>query len=127
MLDSLIKEFDTALRTLLPPIQRVTQTPLTTWNQPEPSLTLAQKKHTQGLMRVNHAGEVCAQALYQGQALTAKKRAVQEHMAKAAMEEVDHLGWCETRLQELQSHPSYLNPLWYAGSFFLRCTRRLGG
>lgn len=68
-------------------------------------------------MRVNHSGEVAAQGLYQGQALTARDPAVSESMRRAAAEEMDHLAWCETRLKELQGHTSLLNPLWYAGSF----------
>lgn len=68
-------------------------------------------------MRINHCGEVCAQALYNGQALTAKDSAVSEVMRNAASEESDHLAWCETRIKELDSHVSILNPLWYAASF----------
>lgn len=68
-------------------------------------------------MRVNHAGEVCAQALYRGQALTAKLPTVREEMKQAADEEVDHLAWCEERLHQLDSHTSLLNPLWYSLSF----------
>jgi len=68
-------------------------------------------------MRVNHAGEVAAQALYHGQALAARSPATRELLLKAAAEEADHLGWCEQRLRELGSRPSRLNPLWYAGSF----------
>ena len=70
-------------------------------------------------MRVNHAGEVCAQALYRGQALTAKLETVREQMHEAAEEEIDHLAWCETRLQELESQPSVFNAFWYAGSWFI--------
>ena len=77
----------------------------------------AQRRHTAGLMRINHTGEVCAQALYQGQALTAKSAQVREAMAQSAIEEVDHLAWCETRLKELGAHTSHLNPLFYAASF----------
>lgn len=77
----------------------------------------AELKHTAGLMRINHTGEVCAQALYQGQALTARNSNVQTAMENAANEEVDHLAWCEQRLAELGSHTSVLNPLFYAGSF----------
>jgi ubiquinone biosynthesis monooxygenase Coq7 len=73
--------------------------------------------HVAGLMRVNHTGEVCAQALYQGQALTAKLPTVRKEMQQAAQEEVDHLVWCEERLRELDSHTSYLNPAWYGLSF----------
>lgn len=79
----------------------------------------SEKRHVAGLMRVNHAGEVCAQALYQGQALTAKLPAVREEMRDAAQEEVDHLVWCKERLDQLNSHTSVLNPLWYGLSFGL--------
>lgn len=75
------------------------------------------RKHAAGLMRVNHAGEVCAQALYQGQALTAKLDQVRDDMEHAADEEIDHLAWCEQRLNELDSRPSIFNPAWYALSF----------
>jgi ubiquinone biosynthesis monooxygenase Coq7 len=78
-----------------------------------------QRQHVAGLMRVNHTGEVCAQALYQGQALTARLPTVRGDMQQAAAEEVDHLVWCEQRLRELGSHTSYLNPLWYGMSFGL--------
>lgn len=92
-------------------------------NKPEPEyefdtqLDEQEIKHAAGLMRVNHAGEVCAQALYQGQAATAKLEIVREDMENAADEEMDHLAWCEDRLKELNSQPSLLNPLWYALSF----------
>ncbi len=88
--------------------------------QPE-STTLSdnERKLSAGLMRVNHSGEVCAQALYQGQALTAKSKHVKEQLQKSAEEENDHLAWCEQRLNELKSHTSYLNPLWYIGSFLI--------
>ncbi len=83
----------------------------------EPELTDAERRHSAALMRVNHAGEVCAQALYQGQALTARNPQVRESMQQASNEENDHLLWCNQRLKELESHPSYLGPLWYTGSF----------
>ena len=76
-----------------------------------------EKRVSQGLMRVNHAGEVSAQALYQGQSLTARSRSVKISMQQAADEEMDHLNWCKQRLDELETHPSYLSPLWYLGSF----------
>jgi len=79
------------------------------------------------LMRVNHCGEVCAQALYQGQALTSSNPVVTESLQQAAQEEEDHLAWCEARLNELDSHTSYLNPLWYAGSFAMGATAGLLG
>ncbi len=80
-------------------------------------LDAAATRHAAGLMRVNHAGEICAQALYSGQALTARNAAVQQAMQRAADEELDHLDWCAARLAELGSGPSKLAPLWYAGSF----------
>ena len=84
---------------------------------PDTDLGMSSQKHVAGLMRVNHTGEVCAQALYQGQAATAKLPGIQEQMRDAALEEEDHLAWCEQRLNELDSHTSALNPLFYAGSF----------
>jgi 3-demethoxyubiquinol 3-hydroxylase len=85
---------------------------------PEGGALSAQERRLAGaLMRVNHVGEVCAQALYQAQALTARDDALREQMAKAAREEVDHLAWTEERLRELDDRPSLLNPLWYAGAF----------
>lgn len=81
------------------------------------ALTPAQQQHAAGLMRVNHTGEVCAQALYQGQAATAKLQTVRADMEQAAREEIDHLAWCEQRLEELNSRPSVLNPVWYGLSF----------
>ena len=74
---------------------------------------------SQGCMRVNHTGEVCAQALYRGQALAAQNPELKAHLHQAATEEVDHLLWCNERLNELQTHPSYLNPIWYTFSFIL--------
>ncbi|NQX89771.1 MAG: 2-polyprenyl-3-methyl-6-methoxy-1,4-benzoquinone monooxygenase [Halioglobus sp.] len=82
-------------------------------------LSESERRHVAGLMRVNHSGEVCAQALYQGQALTARQPRVREDMQQAAREEIDHLRWCEERLQELGSHTSALNPAWYGISFAL--------
>ena len=77
------------------------------------------KQRSASLMRVNHVGEVCAQALYQGQALTSRSIQVRDKMQEAADEEVDHLDWCFKRIQELDSHTSYLNPVWYLGSFII--------
>lgn len=79
-------------------------------------LSESERRHSAGLMRVNHAGEIAAQALYNGQALIARDAAVREHLYTAANEENDHLAWCERRLSELHSHPSRLAPLWYCGS-----------
>ena len=86
-----------------------------------------QRKHAAGLMRINHAGEVCAQALYAGQAATARSADVQSDMQQAANEEIDHLSWCKERLDELESHPSLLDPLWYAGSFAIGAIVGLAG
>jgi 3-demethoxyubiquinol 3-hydroxylase len=86
-----------------------------------------QRRHVAGLMRVNHAGEVCAQALYQGQALTAKLPEVRSEMQSAAHEEIDHLVWCKQRLDQLDSQPSALNPLWYTLSFGLGAAAGLAG
>ena len=82
-------------------------------------LSVAEKKRSGSLMRVNHVGEVCAQALYQAQALTARDSAVAQSMQKAAQEETDHLAWTSARLAELGERPSLLNPLWYGGAFTL--------
>jgi len=84
-----------------------------------PRLSKAEEKHVAGLMRVNYAGEVCAQALYQGQALMSTNMNIRYQLEKAGLEEEDHLYWCQSRLQELNSHVSLLNPFWYAGSFLL--------
>lgn len=88
-------------------------------NDPEPILTSKQKKHSAALMRINHAGEVCAQALYHGQGLVSFNEKIREKMQQAALEEGDHLAWCRERIEELGSHTSYLNPFWYMGSFTL--------
>ena len=82
----------------------------------------SERRHVAGLMRVNHAGEIAAQGLYQGQAATARLDSVRTAMDAAAAEENDHLAWCEQRLAELGSRPSILNPLWYAGSFAIGAT-----
>ena len=91
----------------------------------EGELSEQEKRHAAGLMRVNHSGEVCAQALYQGQALTAKLPEVGQQMAEAAAEEIDHLAWCEERINQLDGKPSLLNPLWYAASFGIGATAGL--
>lgn len=87
----------------------------------------AQRRHVAGLMRVNHAGEVCAQALYEGQALTARTSQVRETMKQAAEEEVDHLAWCEERLEQLDASPTIFNPLWYGLSFGIGAAAGLAG
>ncbi|MGH8212714.1 MAG: 2-polyprenyl-3-methyl-6-methoxy-1,4-benzoquinone monooxygenase [Rhodanobacteraceae bacterium] len=85
------------------------------------------RKHVAGLMRVNHTGEVCAQALYDGQAAFARDPATRTHLQAAASEEADHLAWCAQRLHELDDRPSFLNPLWYAGSFGIGALAALFG
>lgn len=87
----------------------------------------ANRQHAAGLMRINHAGEICAQALYAGQAVTARNPQVQAEMQQAADEEIDHLSWCKERLDELESRPSLLAPLWYAGSFAIGAAAGLAG
>lgn len=82
-------------------------------------LAAHEKRHAAGLMRVNHVGEICAQALYRGQAIGADRQETKELLREAAKEEVDHLVWCQQRLKELHSHASFLNPIWYASSFAL--------
>jgi 3-demethoxyubiquinol 3-hydroxylase len=92
-----------------------------------PELTESEKRASAALMRVNHAGEIAAQALYHGQALVARSATTRALLMKAAHEETDHLAWCETRLKELDSRPSLLNPLWYAGSFAIGAAAALLG
>jgi 3-demethoxyubiquinol 3-hydroxylase len=91
------------------------------------ALAEAERRASAALMRVNHAGEIAAQALYHGQALVARSAATRELLLKAAREETDHLAWCETRLKELDSRPSLLNPVWYAGSFAIGALAALLG
>lgn len=123
--DRMITSFDQALRTVVP---NTTQA-----ERPLPgaatrsSLNVTDARKVAGLMRVNHSGEVAAQALYNGQALTAKLPHVRLAMQQAAREEQDHLAWCETRLKELDSHTSLLNPLWYAMSFGIGAIAGLAG
>ncbi len=118
LLDQLVRSADNALRTLAGAHASPSQpSPATATADTEMSDT--ERRHAAGLMRVNHSGEVCAQALYQGQALTARLPAVRGDMEDAAREEEDHLAWCEDRLRELDSRPSVLNPLWYSLSFGL--------
>lgn len=114
--DRLLLQADMALRTLLP-FSGQPSRPSPAIVEPEAELDEQQTRHIAGLMRINHTGEVCAQALYQGQALTAKLPRVRAAMEHAADEEVDHLAWCEQRIRQLGSHPSVLNPLFYGLSF----------
>ena len=115
-IDRFISQADHALRTIFgKPITTERENPAQSY--PENKLNETERRLSAGLMRVNHAGEVSAQALYQGQALTAKLDSVKDSMERAALEENDHLAWTAQRLSELSSHKSLLNPFWYAGSF----------
>lgn len=123
--DKMIQTFDQALRSVVPNT--------TTAQRPNPAenslapLSINEARHVAGLMRVNHSGEVAAQALYHGQALTAKLPTVREQMQQAAIEEQDHLAWCEQRLTELNSLPSVLNPVWYGLSFTMGALAGIAG
>jgi len=116
-LDSLIFEFDKGLRTLCCKAQSVRPYPDATL--PEASMSEDEKKVAAALMRVNHSGEICAQALYQGQALTARDPVVQEKLQQAAQEETEHLAWTSRRVHEMGGHLSVLNPLLYGSSLAL--------
>ena len=124
--DRLVVNLDQALRTLFGrPLVTERSNPAEECTESE--LPESQKDHVACLMRINHTGEVCAQALYQGQALTARKEEVRRSMERSAAEENDHLDWCEQRVEELGSSLSILNPLWYAGSFALGAAAGLAG
>ena len=119
--DLLVNQFDQALRTVFgAPLVTGRANPAA--QKTEADLTDEQRDHTARLMRINHTGEVCAQALYQGQALTAKDTKTREAMEQSAAEENDHLAWCEQRVNELGGRLSLLNPLWYASSFLIGAT-----
>ena len=125
-LDQLIIRFDQALRLTAGSAPSPAR-PNPADDLPDLELEAETRKHVAGLMRVNHAGEICAQALYAGQAATARDARVRDAMQQAADEEIDHLAWCESRLHELNSQPSVLNPLWYAGSFAIGAAAGLAG
>jgi len=113
-IDRLIVEFDRALRTVAGPARASRPSPAARVTESE--LAPNERAHAAALMRVNHVGEVCAQALYQGQALTARDESARAALGRAAREEEDHLAWSAERIRELGGRPSLLNPLWYAGS-----------
>ena len=115
-LDRLLSGVESALATSLGP-SPASRTPYPAAGHAEPGFDETARRHAAGLMRINHAGEVAAQALYQGQAAVARRPDLREHLLEAAREEADHLAWCAARLDELHSRPSVLNPLWYAGAF----------
>lgn len=125
MLDALIAGFDRTLRTLAGVAS--SGRPIPGESLAEPELTAAERRHAGGLMRVNHTGEVCAQALYAAQAMVARDPAVRDQFAQAAREEEEHLAWTSSRLVELAEAPSRLNPLWYAGSFAIGVAAGLVG
>ncbi|MCE9633800.1 MAG: 2-polyprenyl-3-methyl-6-methoxy-1,4-benzoquinone monooxygenase [Methylophilales bacterium] len=116
MIDQLISEFDKGLRAVLAPAYSNRPHPK---NETDTPMSDAEIRHAAALMRVNHTGEVCAQALYNGQALTAHNSSTVAALQHAAQEETEHLAWCEKRINELGGRKSLLNPLWYAGSFAL--------
>jgi len=125
MKDDLVVGFDRALRMIagVPAASR----PTPGANLEDPPLTPAERRHAAGLMRVNHTGEVCAQALYAAQAVLAREPRVKREFAEAAREEEEHLAWTQQRLEELGDRPSLLNPLWYAGSFAIGLAAGLKG
>jgi 3-demethoxyubiquinol 3-hydroxylase len=125
-IDQLIMQSDHALRTLFG-TPAITERANPSDGVEDNDATDAERKLSAGLMRVNHSGEVSAQALYQGQALTARLEDVRQSMERAALEENDHLAWTEQRLHELSSHKSILNPIWYSGSFAIGAVAGLLG
>ena len=125
MLEAAIVSFDRALRTLSG-LARSSR-PVPGHEIPDAELTQSERRHAAGLMRVNHTGEVCAQALYAAQALVARDPAVEARFAAAAREEEEHLAWTQQRLTELNDRPSLLNPVWYAGSFVIGAAAGLVG
>ncbi len=126
-MDQLILGFDRALRTLTGQHRAHRESPAEATVAPEQPLSEEETQHAAGLMRVNHTGEVCAQALYDGQAATARNPEVKEALSQAGDEEVDHLVWCEQRLTDLDARPSVLNPLFYGMSWGLGAITGLMG
>jgi ubiquinone biosynthesis monooxygenase Coq7 len=118
--DGFILEFDRALRTVLAPARTIRPVPGN--DVPDVVVDAEERRHVVGLMRVNHCGEVCAQALYQGQALTSRQPMVKDALREAANEETEHLAWTEQRISELGGRKSFLNPFWYVGSLGLGVT-----
>lgn len=126
LIDRCLIQFDQALRTCVPGSSHASRVSPAQQVE-EQELSLSDKKHIAGLMRINHTGEVCAQALYAGQAATARLNEVKASMEHAAQEEVDHLAWCDERLDQLDSRPSLLNPVWYGLSFGMGALAGLAG
>lgn len=125
-LDRLLVQVDQALRTTFGPPPRAAR-PNPADREAETELAASERELAGRLMRINHSGEISAQALYQGQALTARLANVREKMEQAAEEENDHLAWTAERIRDLGTHTSYLNPLWYLGSFAIGATAGLAG
>ncbi|MCZ6460381.1 MAG: 2-polyprenyl-3-methyl-6-methoxy-1,4-benzoquinone monooxygenase [Gammaproteobacteria bacterium] len=125
LIDDVVLQVDNALRTLSGSRTALRDNPAS--DVAEASLSEDEQVHAAGLMRVNHTGEICAQALYEGQALTAKDADTRSSLLSAAQEEVDHLAWCEERLVELGSKPSVLNPIFYAASYAMGAVTGLLG
>ena len=126
-LDRLLSEFDHALRTAVASSAHAARRPNPAAALPAAELSDAERVQSGRLMRVNHAGEIAAQALYQGQAFMARESTARAAMDQSAAEEVDHLAWCEQRLKELDTPASKLDPLWYLGSFALGALAGLAG
>jgi len=124
-LDRLLIEANHALATVFAPAQATR--PYPAQGQAEPALDARERAHAAGLMRINHSGEICAQALYVGQAAVARDEATRAQLLHAAQEETDHLAWCAQRLRELDSRPSVFNVLWYAGSYAIGVAAGLRG
>ena len=119
LLDKLLTEVDQSMRTVYVGAPASSRSVVPKNLTEKSDLTDADRKQSASLMRINHAGEIAAQGLYRGQAMNAKNPAIKLQMAESAAEESDHLNWCEARLKALDSHQSYLSPLWYWGSFSL--------
>ena len=123
-IDKVLSQLDTGLQTVFSKPETTRNINFSVNNK---ALDHQTKKISSSLMRVNHSGEVCAQALYQGQAVFARDEKIKDSLIQASLEENDHLNWCKTRLEQLDSHTSALNPLWYTGSFILGMSASLCG
>lgn len=122
--DRILVEIERALGTMFEPTPIVLR-PSPAQSIDEPDLSEAERKRAAGLMRINHVGEVCAQALYFGQAAVARDTTTRQHLLEAASEETDHLAWCGERLEQLGDRQSLLNPLWYSGAYVIGATAGL--
>ncbi|WP_158880287.1 2-polyprenyl-3-methyl-6-methoxy-1,4-benzoquinone monooxygenase [Rhodanobacter sp. L36] len=123
--DHLLSKCERALEAIAGSPQSTRPSPAAAVN--EADMEDAERRHAAGLMRINHTGEVCAQALYFGQAALARSEENRDHLLHAAAEETDHLAWCAQRLEQLESRPSLLNPLWYFGSYVIGAAAALAG